>query len=128
MSNPEGGRRIKVEVRGLPETHPRHMLLFITAKMKRVGDLATKLKFMYDDIKKTDEIKIFRDKFHLPNNENINIIETGEEIIVYRKETEYVEEKEDKNELLNVREKMLKEKENECEIRSKKLKKEEEEV
>ena len=65
-----------MEVRGLSET--RHMLMYISAKMKRVGDLATKLKFVYDDIKKTDEIKIYRDKFHLPDNENINIIETGE--------------------------------------------------
>lgn len=100
-----------MEVRGLPE--PRHTLMFISEKMRRIGDLATKLKFVYDDINKTDEIKIYRDKFHLPDNESINIIETGEEIIVYRKakETEFVEKKEDKKELLDAREEVLKGKE-----------------
>ena len=90
------------------------MLMYISEKMSRVGDLATKLKFVYHDIiNKTDEIKIYRDEFHLPNNENINIIETGEKILVYRKatETEYVEKKDDKDILLNVREKVLMEKE-----------------
>ena len=124
----EGGRRIKVEVRGLPET--RHMLMFIDEKMRKVGDLTTKLRFVCSDIKKTDEIKIYRDKFLLPDNEYINIIETGEEIIVYRKdtETEYVEKKEDKSELLNVREEILKEKENEFEIRKTNLKISEEDL
>ena len=53
------------------------MLMYISEKMSRVGDLATKLKFVYHDIiNKTDEIEIYRDEFHLPDNENINIIET----------------------------------------------------
>ena len=111
-----------MEVRGLPET--RHMLMYISERMRRVGDLATKLKFVCDDIRKTDEVKIYRDKFHLPNNENINIIETGEEIIVYTKasETEYVESEDDKEALVNVREKVLKEKEDYLEKRETKLK------
>ena len=129
MSTREGGRRIKVEVRGLPET--RHMLMYISERMRRVGDLATKLKFVYEDIKKTDEIKIYRDKFHLPNNENINIIETGEEIIVYTKatETEYFEENEDNKEtLLNVREKVLEEKEKNLEKRETEMRIKEEDI
>ena len=109
-----------MEIRGLPEE--RHTLMYISERMKRIGDLATKLKFVYDDIKKTDEIKIFRDKFHLPDNENINIIETGEEIIVYRRDTEYVESSEDKYALVNVREEVLKEQENELEIKEMELK------
>jgi len=113
-----------VEVRGLPET--RHMLVFISERMNKVRDLATatKLKFVCSDIKKTDEIKIYRDKFLLPDNENINIIETDEEIIVYRKatETEYVEKKEDKNELLNVRDEVLKAKEDNLDKRETELK------
>ena len=91
MSTLERRRMIKVEIRGLPEA--RHMQMYISEKMNRVGDLAKKLKHVYNkDIGKTDEIKIYRDKFHLPDHENINIIETGEEIIAYRRESEYVEE------------------------------------
>ena len=120
MSSREGGRRIKVEIRGLPEE--RHTLMYISERMKRIGDLATKLKFVYDDIKKTDEIKIFRDKFHLPDYEDINIIETGEDIIVYRKETEYVE---DKDALVNVREHVLRDQESKFHIKEEELKRKE---
>ena len=77
-----------MEVRGLPET--RHMLIPLE-RMRRVGDIATKLKYRCDDINQTDEIKIYRDKFHIHDNENINIIKTDEEIIAYRKETEYAQ-------------------------------------
>ena len=55
----------------------------VRSKMNRVSDLGIKLKHVCDDINMTDEIKIFRDKFLLPDNESIDIIETGEEIIVY---------------------------------------------
>ena len=89
---------------------------------KRVGDLATKLKFVYDDIKKTDEIKIYRDKFHLPDFEDIKIIETGEEIIVYRKEKEYVE---DKEALVNVRKQVLRDQESKFHIKEEELKRKE---
>ena len=109
-----------MEIRGLSGT--RHMLMFISERMKRVGDLATKLKFVYDDIKKTDEIKIYRDKFHLPDYEDINIIETGEDIIVYRKETEYVE---DKEALVNVREHVLRDQESKFHIKEEELKRKE---
>merc|ERR1740128_1627323 len=102
---------IKVEVRGLGQ--PRHILMYIKKEMNRVRDLATRLKYVCDDIKKTDVIKIYRDKFLLPDNENINIIETGDEIIVFRNadptETEYVENEEDKDTLMIVGEKVLKE-------------------
>ena len=111
MNTLERRRMIKVEIRGLPEA--RHMQMYISEKMNRVGDLARKLKHVYNkDIKKTDEIKIYRDKFHLPDHENINIIETGEEIIAYRRESEYVEEKEGKEALVKVREQVLQEMEN----------------
>ena len=86
-----------MEIRGLPET--RHILMPISERMNKVRDIGTKLKHVYDDINQTDEIKIYRDKFHIHDNENINIIKTDEEIIVYRKETEYVEKKEDKEAL-----------------------------
>ena len=102
MSTCEGGRRIKIEVRGIPET--RQMLMYISERMKRVGDLATKLKFVCKDIKETDEIKIYREEFLLPDNENINIIET-----------EYVEEKEDKDTLVKVKIEVSKEQENKLE-------------
>ena len=82
----KGRRRIKVEVRGLPET--RHMLMLISERMKRVGDLATKMKFVCKDIKETDEIKIYSEEFLIPDDEDINIIETGEKIIVKVKRKE----------------------------------------
>merc|ERR1740128_903544 len=101
---------IKVEVRGLGQ--PRHILMYIKKEMNRVNDLATRLNYVCDDIKKTDVIKIYRDKFLPPDNKNINIIDTGDELIVYRNsdptETEYVENEEDKDTLMNVREKVLK--------------------
>ena len=59
MSSREGGRRIKVEVRGLPKTRRRHMLMFISEKMNKVRDLGIKLKHLCDDIKETDDIKIY---------------------------------------------------------------------
>ena len=128
MSNREGGRRIKVEVRGLPET--RHMLIPLE-RMRRVGDIATKLKYRCDDINKTDEIKIYRDKFHIHDNENINIIKSDEEIIVYTKatETEYFEENEDNKEtLLNVREKILEEREKNLEKKETEMRTKEEDI
>ena len=92
-------------------------MMFISEKMNRGGDLARKIKHVYvHDIRKTDEIKIYRDKFHLPDYENINIIGTDEEIIVHRKEKEYVENKEDKEALVKVREQVLKDKENKLAI------------
>jgi len=118
MSTHEGRRRIEVEIRGLPQI--RHTLVFTSGK--RVGDIATKLKHVYDDIKKTDEIKIYRDKFHLPDNENINIIKTGDKIIAYRRETEYVEENEDKGDLMKVREQVLQDKENNFDLKEMELK------
>ena len=128
MSTREGGRRrIEVEVKGLPE--PRQMLMFISERMRRVGDLATKLKFVCDDIKKTDEIKFHRDEFLLPDNENINIIEAGEKIIAFVKaatEKEYVEYEDDKNTLLKVRMDVLKKQEIKLEIKEKELKEKEE--
>ena len=93
----------------------RHSLVFTSGK--RVGDIATKLKHVYDDIMKTDEIKIYRDKFHLPDHENINIIVTGEEIIAHRKETEYVEEKEDKEALIKAREQVMQDQEHKFNIK-----------
>ena len=128
MSSREGGRRIKVEVRGLPET--RHMLIPLE-RMRRVGDIATKLKYRCDDIKQTDEIKIYRDKFHIHDNENINIIKSDEEIIVYTKatETEYFEENEDNKEtLLNVREKILEEREKNLEKKETEMRTKEEDI
>ena len=107
MSSREGGRTIKLEVRGrgrgLSET--RYMLMYIDDWMKSVGDtdislvfmsptlddwmksvgdIITKLMSVCDDIKMTDELKIYRDMYLLPNNENINMINNGDEIIVYR--------------------------------------------
>ena len=122
MSSREKGRRVKVEVRGLPEV--RHMLMYISERMNKVRDLGIKLKYVCEDINQTYEIKIYRDKFLLPDNENINIIETGEEIIVYINaiKTEYVESKEDKNALVNVREEVLKENEKKLEIKEIELK------
>ena len=67
MGSREGRRRIKVDVRGLSEA--RHMEMFVSKKMNRVSDLGIKLKHVCDDINKTDEIKIFRDMFLLPDNE-----------------------------------------------------------
>ena len=67
-------REVRVEVRGLPEA--RHMMMNICEDMKRVRDLAARLRFLCDDIKKTDKIQIYRDKFLLPDNERINIIKT----------------------------------------------------
>ena len=98
-----------MEVRGLPE--PRQMLMIIDEKMEKVRDLATKLKFVCKDIKKTDEIKIHRDRFLLPDKENINIIETGEKIIAFinATEKEYVEYEDNKETLLKVRMDILKE-------------------
>ena len=123
MSTREGGRRIKVEVRGLPEA--RHMQMFISERMNKVRDLGIKLKYVCEDINKTDEIKIFRDKFLLPDNESINIIETGEEIIVYRNatETEYVGKSEDKDALVSGsgREEVLKENENKLKMKEMEL-------
>jgi len=119
MSTREGGRRIKVEVRGLPEA--RHMLMYISERMNKVRDLGIKLKYVCDDIKKTDEIKIFRNKFLLPDNENINIIKTGEEIIVYRKATEYIESTEEKYAQVIVREEVLKENENKLKMKEMEL-------
>ena len=118
MSTREGGRRrIEVEVRGLPE--PRKMLMLISEKMRKVEDIATNLKFLFKDIKKTDEIKIHRDEFLLPDKENINIIETGEKIIAFinATETEYVEYEDDTEPLLKVRMDVLKEQENKLEIK-----------
>ena len=48
-------------------------------------DIRTKLTSVCDDIKMTDEIKIYRDKYLLPNKENINMVNIGDEIVVYRK-------------------------------------------
>ena len=126
MSTREAGRRIEVEVRGLPG--PRQMLMIIDEKMKMVRDLAAKLKFVCKDIKKTDEIKIHRDRFLLPDKENINIIETGEKIIAFinATETEYVEYEDNKETLLKVRMDILKEQENKLEIKEKELKEKEE--
>ena len=111
---------IKVEVRGLGK--PLHKLMYIKREINRVKDLATRLNYVCDDIKKTDVIKIYRDKFLPPDNENINIIETGDELIVYRNsdptETEYVENEEDKDTLMNVREKVLKELETKLDIKN----------
>jgi len=116
-----------VEVRGLGK--PRHMLMYIKKEMNRVRDLATRLKYVCNDIKSTNVIKIYRDKFLLPDNENINIIETGDEIIVYRNadpaETEYVENEEDKDSLMNVREKVLKDRENKLDVKEIELKRKE---
>ena len=85
MSSREGGRTIKLEVRGrgrgLSET--RYMLMYIDDWMKSVGDIRTKLMSVCDDIKMTDEIEIYRDKYLLPNKENINMIDDGDEIVVY---------------------------------------------
>ena len=118
-----------MEVRGLPET--RHMLIPLE-RMRRVGDIATKLKHnMRDEIKQTDEIKIYRDKFHIHDNENINIIKSDEEIIVYTKatETEYFEENEDNKEtLLNVREKILEEREKNLEKKETEMRTKEEDI
>ena len=115
-----------MEVRGLPQ--PRQMLMIIDEKMEKVRDLATKLKFVCKDIKKTDEIKIHRDRFLLPDKENINIIETGEKIIAFinATETEYVEYEDNKETLLKVRMDILKEQENKLEIKEKELKEKEE--
>ena len=85
MDSREEGRTIKLEVRGLFET--RYMLMYIDDWMKSVGDIRTKLMSVCDgcdDIKMTDELKIYRDMYLLPNNENINMINNGDEIIVYR--------------------------------------------
>ena len=104
------------------------MLMFISERMRRVGDLATKLKFVCDDIKKTDEIKFHRDEFLLPDNENINIIEAGEKIIAFVKaatEKEYVDYEDDKNTLLKVRMDVLKKQEIKLEIKEKELKEKE---
>ena len=46
------------------------------------------MKFVCEDIKETDEIKIYSEESLLPENENINIIETGEKIIVKVKREE----------------------------------------
>ena len=54
MNSMEGGRRIKVEVRGLPEA--RHMLLFICEKMNTVRDLGIKLKYVCDTELKQKEM------------------------------------------------------------------------
>ena len=119
MSGREGGRRIKVEVRGLPKA--RHMLMFISERMNKVRDFGIKLKYVCEDINQSDEIKIYRDKFLLPDNENINIIRSGEEIIVYVKATEYVESKESKAALIHVREEVLKENEKKLKIKEMEL-------
>ena len=57
--------------------------MYIDDWMKSVGDIRTKLMSVCDDIEMTDEIKIYRDKYLLPNKENINIINNGDEIVVY---------------------------------------------
>ena len=57
-----GGRRIKIEVRGLPAT--RHILMYISERIKRVGDLATKLKFGQKKLNPTIRIRS-SDPFHI---------------------------------------------------------------
>ena len=139
MSPEERGRRIKVEVRGLSEN--RYMMMYISEKMKRIGDLEIKLRFLCNDIDKTDKLTIYRDKFLLPRNENISIIQTDEEITVLRKAAQqrvggsndngYLKNKEDllkKEEHLKKKQEYLKKKEEELRNKEVELKNKEEEL
>ena len=74
-----GGRIINLEIRGLEECH---QYLSILVNGDKVGALVAKLKKMMPELNETETIKIHRGKYLIHQEEDINILNSIEEVIV----------------------------------------------
>ena len=95
------GRIVNLEIRGLEECH---QYLSVLVNGEKVGSLVDKLKKMIPELNETESIKIHRGKYLIHKEEDINILNTMEEVIVTitKKQNlqidskEYIEEIEEK--------------------------------
>ena len=73
-------QRLKLEIQGVPGCN--HMAMMVNDKIKTITDLVAKIRTLIPEIGNS-EVKIYQDKFLLPLNEEIIVINPEEMILVH---------------------------------------------
>ena len=81
--NNQGKIKIKLEIRKNPDsTNSKFMMIFLGPGAKKIRDLVIKVKLLCPRILDSDEVEVYQDKYLLPHDEDIELINTQEDVII----------------------------------------------
>ena len=76
-------RRIKLDVRkNLESPHSKFMMVLLGPEAKKIRDLVEKVRLVCPRILDSDEVEVYQDKYLLPHEEDIGLINTQEDVII----------------------------------------------
>ena len=76
-------RRIKLDVRkNLESPDSKFMMVLLGPEAKKIRDLVEKVKLVCPRILDSDEVEVYQDKYLLPHDEEIALINTREDVII----------------------------------------------
>ena len=79
----EEKRKIKLEVRkNLESPDSKFMIVLLGPEAKKIRDLVDKVRLVCPRIQDTDEVEVYQDKYLLPHDEEIGLINTQEDVII----------------------------------------------
>ena len=82
MSN-QGKIKIKLDIRkNLDSPDSKFMMILLGPEAKKISDLVDKVRLLCPWILDSDEVEVYQDKYLLPNDEEIGLINTKEDVIV----------------------------------------------
>ena len=81
MSN-QGNIKIKLDIRKKPDCDSKFMMIMLRQEAKTIRDLIDKVMLLCPWILDSDEVVVYQDKYLLPNDEDIGLINTQEDVII----------------------------------------------
>ena len=79
----QGIRKIKLDIRrSIESPESKFIMVLLGPEAKKIRDLVEKVKLVCPRILDSDEVEVYQDKYLLPHDEDIGLINTQEDVII----------------------------------------------